>query len=134
MSKNRTKRNTRNRTIFSKWNDGVDTPFSPRWDQLKTDPYFFRNSNIRSGKMAIIQNVKSGSLEQALYVAVKWLEGDKEYRMNVGYNPQVEKSDIKEHAYVIYHENGDKPKKIGEGKRAFVIEYNNKKYGAVLFL
>lgn len=130
-----TKRNTRNRTIFSKWNDGEDTPFSPGWDQLKTDPYFFRNSNIRSGKMAIIQNVKSGSLEQALYVAVKWLEGDKEYRMNVGYNPQVEKSDIKGHAYVIYHENGDKPEKIeGEGKRAFVIEYNNKKYGAVLFL
>ncbi len=43
--------------------------------------------------------------------------------------------DIKDHAYVIYHENGDKPKKVaGDGEKAFVIEYNDNNYGAVLFL
>ena len=112
-----------------------DKPYSPAWNQSRSDPYFFRNSNIRSGKMAIIQKVETGSLNQALYVAVKWVETDNEHRINVGYSPQVVESDIENRNYVIYHENDENPKKIaGKGKKAFVVEYNDGKYAAVLFL
>jgi len=130
-----TKRNIKNRTISPEWVNVGDKPYSPEWNQLKKDPYFFRNNNIKSGKMAIIQNVEKGLLNLALYVAVKWVEGNKEDRINFGYSPLVIEEDIKDHAYVIYHENGDKPKKVaGGGEKAFVIEYNDNNYGAVLFL
>ncbi len=130
-----TKRNAKHRTIYPEWVNLEDKPYSPEWNQLKTDPYFFRNNNIRSGKMAIIQNVEKGSLNRALYVAVKWVEENKEDRINFGYFSKVIEEDIKDHTYVIYHENGDKPKKVaGGGEEAFVIKYNDNNYGAVLFL
>lgn len=107
----------------------------PEWSQSNTDPYFFRNSNVRSGKMAIIQNVENGDLDQSLYVAVKWVEKDKEHRTNVGYSPQVDESDIEDHAYVVYHEDHDEIEKVaGEGRTASVVQYNDGNYAAVLFL
>ncbi len=134
--KNATKRNIRNRTVSPDWVNIKDRPFSPKWNKLNTNPYFFRNSNVRSGKIAIIQNVETGTLEQALYVSVKWVEGDKEDRINVGYSSREElKSDIDDHAYVVYYENYSKNKKVrGKGNTASVIEYNDGNYGAILFL
>jgi len=130
-----TKRNIRNRTVSPEWVGIKDGLYSPGWNKLKADPYFFRNRNVNSGKMAIIQNVESGTLEQALYVSVKWAEGDKEHRINVGYSPRADESETDGHAYTVYHETDDKTEKVaGKGPSASVVEYHDGNYAAVLFL
>nr|QBK85592.1 MAG: early transcription factor large subunit-like protein [Marseillevirus LCMAC101] len=136
--KHETSRNIRNGTVSSNWIT-LNRSRPSEWNYLKPEPYFFRNSTVESGNMAIVQNVETGELDQALYVAVKWVKEKGDDRVNVGFSPPSSTSEmteeIEDRAYAIYYENGGKMKKVkGEGKRAYVVEYNDGNYAAILFL
>jgi hypothetical protein len=107
------------------------------------EPYFYRNSNIAGGKIALIQNVEKGELARALGVGERWLED----RVNPGYfgegfrdspeNPVDERrrsSIRKKMGYVVYTEEG-KVEAVGKGgEKLHILRYSEDRYAAILFL
>lgn len=117
------------------------------------EPYYYRNDNIKNGKLMIIQNVEFGYFDTALKVSKMWQNTsynnqDDEHqqlptRVNIGYYESNIPSDIKlpnKPSFKVYteqglsHESDQKPNNnIGE-YRLHIFGYKDGRYAAVLFL
>ena len=94
------------------------------------DPYYYRNFNIKNGKLIIVQNVEDGSLERALEVAEKWNKD----KVNSGYRTEIGKAASRV-TYTVYSEDGKgQTKKQGQKEKVSVIEYPDGDYAALLFI
>ncbi len=99
------------------------------------EAYFYRNINIRNGKLAIVQNVRKDSFYRVLKVGLIW-EKD---RRNVGYNIDVQESDNTEGiSYTLYSKMGfGINMKKDTSEDVTILEYVSKRglgYAALLFI
>ncbi len=94
------------------------------------EPYFFRNTNVAKGRLALIQNVETGSLEKALTVAEKWAKD----RVNPGFRVEIGPA-AERVTYTVYTKDGKEEtvKPLGKEERVNVIKYPNNEYAALLF-
>lgn len=95
------------------------------------EPYYYRNSNVRRNRLAIVQNVEGGELKLALSVAGKWVSE----QINLGYRANGIETDPSTVQYTVYSENDraethNKNKPLGGS----VIQYPSGGYGALLFI
>lgn len=98
-----------------------------------TEPYFYKTLKIKKGALHLIQNVKDGSLKNAVAVSYKWIKD----RVNTGYSEPDFLALPEDISYISYTNNGPVPggKHIGGTKEtASVIFYEDGTYGAILFL
>jgi hypothetical protein len=94
---------------------------------LKTeDPYFYRNAIIKKDAIFILQNVKDGNMEIALYISVMWLKE----KINMGANPQMNTQKIDPTFFIAYSEEGDVLE--GSDRTAPPLIYKNGKYIALM--
>lgn len=96
------------------------------------EPYFYRNYNISSGRLVLIQNVKNGDLDKALSVGEKWAKD----RINPGYYAKISKAPSRV-TYTVYTEERGKvstTKGSSKGKHVNVLEYFDGNYAAILLL
>lgn len=95
------------------------------------DPYFYRNPKIKNGQLCLIQNVKDDSLDYCLFVAYKWLTGD---RVNAGYNVKGYEEPEKIISHNIFTTEGLEEKVKGETQEyVSVMKYDVDSYAAILF-
>ena len=105
----------------------VSSRLIPSW----IEPYFYRNPRIRKNHLMIVQNVKYGTLERALTVALRWIKD----KVNLGYDVEPA-SDYAEISYVIYSDSGEiEKKKLKTPETAAIIRYDGvpHQYAAILF-
>lgn len=95
-----------------------------------TDPYFYRNPDIRSGSLVILQNVKNAFLDRAISVAYKWAID----KINMGYGSEI-LPNIGDISYVIYtHSGKSETHKKQTDRLASVYSIDHDAYCAMLFL
>jgi hypothetical protein len=97
----------------------------------ESEPYFYRNPKIRKDALMVIQNIKDGLKENAIFVSHKWISD----RVNVGYLGASNKIDAANISTTIYTDQGilsSKPKTKTDAT-ASILHYGNEKYAAILF-
>lgn len=99
------------------------------------EPYYYRNTNLRRNRLAIIQNVRGGDLKDALEVSKGWIND----QLNMGYSVNSSIDPATAH-YVEYSEDALNEPPVTHGNRkgnellGSVIKYSNGTYGALLFI
>lgn len=98
------------------------------------EPYFYRTPKISNNRLHIIQNIRSGSPEDAAIVSYKWIKD----KINLGYFPVDRIAFPDDIPYKAYTNNGLLLKHGKETKNetmASLIFYEEtESYGAILFL
>lgn len=101
-----------------------------------SEPYFYKTPKIANGRLHIVQNVKSGKLEDATAVSYKWIKD----KVNIGYNiTDTDKIAMPNDVpYRAYTNSGLLLKhgmvKDGASVATVIFYDDNESYGAVLFL
>lgn len=95
------------------------------------EPYYYRHSNVRRNRLAIVQNVEEGTLERALAVAKGWTTD----QVNAGYRASPSDVDINALRYTVYNEV-EPPVEHNRGSPlgGSVIQLPDEKYAALLFI
>jgi hypothetical protein len=108
----------------------------------REEPYFYRDSKIRGSALMIVQNVKDGSLANALAVGWVWAKGDPEMgKINIGFNPETADEfpdgdvDIPYTEYQFDEGRSSITKRTyGKSPLASVLLLADERYAAMLFL
>lgn len=96
--------------------------------QATKDPYYYKNPKIKTDKLMIVQNVKSGGLEQALTVSYKWTVD----RINTGHDAPI--SNIVDNiSYVVYTEMGELNREKRKTNFSSIFLYEDGTYAALMF-
>lgn len=92
-------------THFESWNNyyknkkektnEIKLSISPEGLYNNFEPFLYKD--IKTSKLYIIQNVKTGLLEKALFLCNHW----RKYKFNFGMNPPIEE-ELKEEPYAVY--------------------------------
>ena len=99
-------------------------------DSSTREPYYHRNLRFRQNSPCIVQNVLDGTIERAVAVSMKWIEG----RNNIGFYAGIPE-DVEEMSYEIYDSAGNIEKhKSSDTTYAPVVRYDDGTYGALLFI
>lgn len=96
------------------------------------EPYFYRNSNIRQGSIALVQNVDDvdgKSLERAISVGKKWAED----QVNSGYFTEINSDSSKVSLEIFEPEGSVKSYHKKNLPKVYVLEYPKGNFSALLF-
>jgi hypothetical protein len=116
---------------LNKWRgrDRKDIEVMTETNVTTREPYFFKTKKIANDALFIIQNVKDGDLERAIYVGRKWHED----HTNTGFDSP---KDDKNNSYTLYNAGAGEKEIVKRGTNVAIpiFQYSNKNYAAILFL